>query len=266
MSRCARCREPLPEGVKSWCADCRKAYAQAWSRAHPGYFARHQAARRRARGAPTMAERVGAAAARRQRSCRTCGSVIVERWRRYCSDPCVPSAKKKGLLATSRTITCARAGCDEVFVTRRAIQRFCTAGCRRLALPRHDAPGRGAGRKFPRIRYRARRVILERSGWTCLICGAPIDRELRFPHPGSATIDHRDPDGAHDPGNWQAAHLGCNVSKGRKVRAGADPKLRSVAIGSPGGRGASLDLDPSALHPAATAAAGQSGSNRAARG
>jgi len=111
-------------------------------------------------------------------------------------------------------------------------RRYCSLPCQRQAAELRtpgDRSGRGAGRRFPRVRYAARLAIFERDAWRCQICGAPIDPELRFPHPGSATIDHQDPDGPHEPSNWQSAHLGCNVSKGTKLGPGADPKLRRAA-------------------------------------
>lgn len=122
--------------------------------------------------------------------------------------------------------------CHGPMVARDLRSHWCSEQCRSAATNRRqrsDRPGRGAGRSFPRVRYRARRAVFERDAWICQLCGAPVDPELRFPHPGSATIDHRDPDGAHDASNWQTAHLACNVSKGRKVAIGADAKLRRAA-------------------------------------
>jgi 5-methylcytosine-specific restriction endonuclease McrA len=138
-----------------------------------------------------------------------------------------PSAKKRGLLATTRELVCALPGCDVAFTTRKPNRRYCSKAHTQLAGA--DRSGRGAGRHFPRVRYAARLAIFKRDGWTCQLCHAPIDRDRRFPDPGSASIDHRDPAGAHDPSNWQAAHLACNVSKSAKVAIGADPKLRQVA-------------------------------------
>lgn len=119
-------------------------------------------------------------------------------------------------------------------MVRTKTQLVCSPECgqdrrNHLARLQPDRSGRGAGRKFPRVRYAQRRAVFERDRWTCQLCGAPIDPALRFPHAGFATVDHRDPDGPHDETNWQAAHLGCNVSKGRKVAIGADPKLRMAA-------------------------------------
>lgn len=37
---------------------------------------------------------------------------------------------------------------------------------------------------------------------------------------GVATACTIAPDGGHEPANWQAAHLGCNVAKGRRASIG----------------------------------------------
>jgi hypothetical protein len=72
---------------------------------------------------------------------------------------------------------------------------------------------RRTGALFPRFRPAQRLAIAARDAWTCGICGGLIDRGLRWPHPGSLSIDHIDPAGAHEPANWQASHLGCNIAK-----------------------------------------------------
>ncbi len=130
--------------------------------------------------------------------------------------------------STTRTVTCR---CGVVFETWKPNRLSCSAACNlaRQNERRPDGPGRGRGRRFPRVRGRQRRAIFERDGWICQICHAPIDRARRFPDPGFATIDHRDAFGAHEPSNWQSAHLVCNVSKGTKLAPGASPKLRRIA-------------------------------------
>lgn len=59
-------------------------------------------------------------------------------------------------------------------------------------------------------------VVLERDDSACGICGEDIDAFLKWPDPGSMSIDHRQPlaeDGPHAYWNIQAAHLGCNIRK-----------------------------------------------------
>ena len=51
----------------------------------------------------------------------------------------------------------------------------------------------------------------------CGICGKPVDRSLKYPHPMSATVDHIIPinRGGHpsDIDNLQLAHFVCNRQK-----------------------------------------------------
>lgn len=58
--------------------------------------------------------------------------------------------------------------------------------------------------------------ILERDHWTCQLCGDPINREIKAPHPKSPSWDHVVPlsqGGDHTWANLQAAHFGCNARK-----------------------------------------------------
>ena len=62
--------------------------------------------------------------------------------------------------------------------------------------------------------------IFERDGWTCHICTGPIDRSLKYPHPGSAVIDHLRPlakGGTNEDSNLAAAHRKCNSNKGTRI-------------------------------------------------
>ena len=68
--------------------------------------------------------------------------------------------------------------------------------------------------------------IFERDGWSCGLCGRPIDATLVFPDRLSATIDHVLPvnqGGQHARDNVQAAHFTCNASK--RDRLGISPDL-----------------------------------------
>lgn len=55
----------------------------------------------------------------------------------------------------------------------------------------------------------------------CGICGQPVDKKLRYPHPMSACIDHIIPidRGGHpsDIHNLQLAHWKCNRAKSNKL-------------------------------------------------
>lgn len=63
------------------------------------------------------------------------------------------------------------------------------------------------------------REIFERDGWLCGICELPVDAALRFPDPGSPSLDHVLPlsrGGSHTRANTQLAHLYCNNAKGNR--------------------------------------------------
>ena len=68
------------------------------------------------------------------------------------------------------------------------------------------------------------REIADRDGWRCRLCGRPIRRDLKWPHPLSLTMDHivpLKPAEGGTPGldvrsNVQAAHSSCNISKGNR--------------------------------------------------
>lgn len=57
----------------------------------------------------------------------------------------------------------------------------------------------------------------------CGICGRPVDFELKYPDPMSATVDHIIPidRGGHPSAleNLQLAHLACNREKSNKLTA-----------------------------------------------
>lgn len=96
---------------------------------------------------------------------------------------------------------------------------------------RRENPGRSAAHAS---RRRAQRMglptetflsveIFDRDGWVCGICGDHIDRDAVARSPESASVDHVIPlarGGHHVRANVQAAHLGCNMSKGASLPVG----------------------------------------------
>jgi 5-methylcytosine-specific restriction endonuclease McrA len=59
--------------------------------------------------------------------------------------------------------------------------------------------------------------IFDRDGWICQLCGTPVDRDLKWPHLWSKSLDHIVPlskGGHHVRANCQLAHVTCNVRKG----------------------------------------------------
>ncbi|GLB62657.1 hypothetical protein NCCP2495_05350 [Dietzia sp. NCCP-2495] len=67
-----------------------------------------------------------------------------------------------------------------------------------------------------------RESIFERDQWVCQLCDEPIDPGAAWPDPGTPSIDHVVPlslGGDDTPRNTQAAHMGCNSSKGNRIVA-----------------------------------------------
>jgi len=65
------------------------------------------------------------------------------------------------------------------------------------------------------IRDRARRRIAQQviAGEPCSLCGRPIDLSIRYPEPGSFTVDHITPTsrgGKDEFDNYRPAHFRCN--------------------------------------------------------
>lgn len=90
-----------------------------------------------------------------------------------------------------------------------------TRACRACLSLHHRAQLRGRRRS-----HDERVAIFERDGYICQLCGEVIDPGLRWPHRLCATVDHVIPrrrGGTEEPDNVQAAHLGCNLSKGRRL-------------------------------------------------
>ena len=68
-------------------------------------------------------------------------------------------------------------------------------------------------------RARARAIRASVDG-CCAICGRPVDLQLQWPHPGSASVDHVIPvsRGGHLTAqeNLALVHLQCNMRKGNR--------------------------------------------------
>jgi 5-methylcytosine-specific restriction endonuclease McrA len=59
--------------------------------------------------------------------------------------------------------------------------------------------------------------VFERDGWRCQLCRKAVNRNLSYPNPMSASLDHIVPislGGSHLYLNVQCAHLRCNLAKG----------------------------------------------------
>lgn len=94
--------------------------------------------------------------------------------------------------------------------------------------PDHDGTHRAA---FERNR---KKVLLTQD--VCGICGRPVDKSLKWPHPLSATVDHIIPieKGGHPSAieNLQLAHFACNRQKSDKLQASQSAQAQPQSKGA----------------------------------
>lgn len=88
-------------------------------------------------------------------------------------------------------------------------------------MPMGKKNNQGAGKygSQRRVFEKNRRVILM-SQDVCAICGKPVDKSLKFPHPLSPAVDHIIPwekGGDCSLDNLQLTHLCCNRQKADKI-------------------------------------------------
>ena len=85
-----------------------------------------------------------------------------------------------------------------------------------------------------RSQFRTNKARILATQDICGICGKPVDKSLKYPHPLSPTVDHIIPlaKGGHpsDLANLQLAHFCCNRQKSDKLapRVGHDPAPKAV--------------------------------------
>jgi hypothetical protein len=134
---------------------------------------------------------------------------------RYCSSECWAESRRVEA-QRRRQRTCKE--CGQQFIAPQGDKRrsFCSLKC-----------SRKFGKRIRRMRERAQRhgcpaeyvdvwEIARRDGWKCGICGRRVDKNLAYPDPKSASLDHIIPlagGGSHTCANAQLAHLRCNVVK-----------------------------------------------------
>ncbi|MDR0852362.1 MAG: HNH endonuclease [Clostridiales Family XIII bacterium] len=92
-------------------------------------------------------------------------------------------------------------------------------------MPNTDVPKRTrrADEEGPhRVAFEKNKKRIYAGEAVCGICGQPVDKSLRFPHPMSKCVDHIIPinRGGHpsDMENLQLAHLSCNRAKSDKIK------------------------------------------------
>jgi len=99
-------------------------------------------------------------------------------------------------------------------------QTYCSKTCKARLLDRNRRNFRRRAQHYG-VPYEvvSKDRVYERDGWRCGICKRKVDRDLRWPHEMSASLDHIVPmscGGGHLYVNVQLAHLKCNVDKGAR--------------------------------------------------
>lgn len=164
--------------------------------------------------------------------CKNCGAEFVSAaLQSYCSEECrkktkcdqsrTSNAEKK----TIRQIFCRE--CGQPFINEYGNKRnvFCSIACSRRYNSRIRKQRTGSNHRSRARHYGVAyepfntKAVFERDNWRCGICGKPIAKDKKCPHPLSPTIDHiiaLADGGAHIKSNVQAAHFICNSYKGAK--------------------------------------------------
>lgn len=77
------------------------------------------------------------------------------------------------------------------------------------------------------------RNVLRKTSTICALCGMPLDKSLKYPHPLSTSIDHIIPvalGGRSTLDNLQATHLQCNKEKGKKILINSKGQLDTTTL------------------------------------
>ena len=104
-----------------------------------------------------------------------------------------------------------------------------TGGVRKMTGRYSRKPTRPDGERLSGMRgqYLTNRKIILATQSICAICGKPVDKTLKYPHPMSATVDHIIPVAKNgDPAsldNPQLAHRYCNRQKSDKLPGDRKP-------------------------------------------
>lgn len=185
------------------------------------------------------------------RRCAYCDGVFVARASKLangqvcCSKPCAARFRRPAPASRLLIVSCDL--CSALFVTRRPHSLRCPAKRRSVECQRLQAKlaselslrdyysakvaqgdGRAPARWRAAVDRRSRRlravyvedvdvrVLAERDGWRCHICGRKVSKTAMHPQPVSASVDHLVPislGGEHSYRNTALAHFGCNAQK-----------------------------------------------------
>lgn len=157
-----------------------------------------------------------------KRICSSCGvDTPVDEMRRTLCAPCMSERSRSYYSYTPRTAKMICEVCDSDYIGHPAKTKYCSDKCRTIGL---EATKTIRDRRIrqSKVEHFTRREIFERDGWVCHICDHAIPKDLKFPDPLSASLDHVTPislGGEHSRENTAASHLRCNIRKGARMAA-----------------------------------------------
>lgn len=161
--------------------------------------------------------------------CATCGKEFEKKGartqRKFCSRLCrsrMMNAKEWGRDPNPPDSAPRFCPCGTEFIPVRVTQKWCSGPCRNRMTVRKRKHGVAPS------------LLWLRSGGTCVVCLGPVDRALRYPHPGCLTVEHIVPLAAGGDGsetNLAISHFACNRQKGTTLLANMSdrPFLRVFA-------------------------------------
>lgn len=152
---------------------------------------------------------------------------------KYCSVKCQHEAQsQKAKNSSKNKAVCLY--CGKEFIGRKdRTNKFCSRECfyNYLGIKKQNIPKFKSHisdvhhiRKAKKMNVKYEHIdpleIFERDNWICGICGEKIDKNLSYPHPMSASLDHIIPfskGGTHTKDNVRATHLKCNIIRGNNL-------------------------------------------------
>lgn len=141
----------------------------------------------------------------------------------YCAEHGI--CERTGVVSRARRQKSICPVCGSSFEMTRPLKRYCSNECGRIAMHRRHDPKRRARKKGAEVVDQVDlRVVCERDGGICWICGEKVDwndctdsKWGKVCHRNYPSIDHVYPlikGGRHSYDNVRLAHIGCNASKG----------------------------------------------------